>query len=108
MCPSAIRRGGAFRSTLPSAVRGMFFQGYDGHCASAAWDTHSRLTAIARRVALVRSLLRIGTSARILPRHDMPSIRRSPGRVEHEGRPAAALVETYSRHAEPSIGTLHV
>jgi hypothetical protein len=34
--PSAVRRAGAFTSTFPSAVRGMFFQGYAGHCASAA------------------------------------------------------------------------
>ena len=34
--PSGVRRVGAFISTLPSAVRGTFFHGYDGHWASAA------------------------------------------------------------------------
>ena len=46
--PSAVLGGGAFMSILPSFVRGTFFHGYDGHCASTL-DTPIQTTAAPAR-----------------------------------------------------------
>ena len=63
--PSAVLRAGAFMSTLPSAVRGMFFHGYGSHCASSVVAATKTMREADKRSVFMAGILALAERSRL-------------------------------------------
>src|SRR5579872_349491 len=96
--PEDVRTGAAFRSTLPSAVRGTCFHGYGSHCALATLATAN--------IAKATNGMQWVFLVRIIPL-DWFSINLDPGYVGVSARTMAASRSEIGKADRVDLAEIH-